>query len=473
MTSSLKRAAGHVRGVGVIAPAVLALLLAPPAFGGIASFPVTQAERGTVATFSYQAASNEKNHVEVFLDWSQDGSTIEPDEPVPYRSPEAFILSDRAGVTAGSGCTALAGANAGSVRCPFPDAVRALGPELRLGDRNDRAEVDIVGPGIRASGGGGDDRISAEGRVDGGPGNDRIGGGGRVFGGPGNDWIRGADGRDVVDGGPGHDVIAGYGSDSSVGSRRDTLAGGSGNDYMAGRGKLSGGPGNDHVGGGGTLLGGPGDDTIGSDFFGLRTDLSIESTRANIFGGPGRDTITGSEFRDVIVPGRGDDTVLAEGGNDVVRSRDRSTDLIECSSGRDSALIDGLDFAVPDCERLDRRGAARAVPTEATVDQEFSSFALSVDCPQDGPAVCVAQVTFAIRGGARRAYTLRIPRGRYRYPDFRIKPRTVLYYSSRQARTIRVTVRSKDRRGRPQVATRVLPVDFEPDDSCPGGDCDG
>jgi len=229
---------------------------------------------------------------------------------------------------------------------------------------------------------------------------------------------------------------------------------------------ISGGPGNDRVGGGGRLFGGSGDDTIGN---GLGTN--IESTRASIYGGPGRDTITGSEYRDVIVPGAGDDTVLAESGNDVVRSRDSSADLIECSSGRDTVLLDGLDYAASDCERLRRRGAARAVPVQATVDEEGSDFGVVVVCPPDGPAVCVAQVSFAIRGGARRSYRLRIPRGRYRYPYFPITPRTVSYYNSLQARTIRVTVRSNDRAGRRQVTTRVLTVGFEPSEACPGG-CD-
>jgi len=368
------------------AHALFALLLAPSAWGGTASFPITRGERGPVATFSYQAASKEKNQVDVALDWSKDGSTIEPDEPVPARPAEAFILSDRAGVTAGRGCTALTGVNAGSVRCPFPEGVRALGPQLRLGGANDRAEVDVAGPGIRVAGGDGNDRISATGWVDGGPGNDRLLGGGRVFGGLGSDSITGSDGRDVIDGGLGNDTIAGAGA-------RDRLTGGPGNDRLTGRGMISGGPGNDRVGGGGRLFGGSGDDTIGN---GLGTN--IESTRASIYGGPGRDTITGSEYRDVIVPGAGDDTVLAESGNDVVRSRDSSADLIECSSGRDTVLLDGLDYAASDCERLRRRGAARAVPVQATVDEEGSDFGVVVVCPPDGPAVCVAQVSFAIRG---------------------------------------------------------------------------
>ena len=331
--------------------------------------------------------------------------------------------------------------------------------------------MDVEGPGIRVSAGAGDDRVLAEGQVDGGPGNDRLYWGGTVSGGTGNDSIKGSDGRDRIDGGSGHDAIAGSVTDSG---RRDSLAGGSGNDYMAGRGKLSGGAGSDHIGGGGTLSGGSGDDTFGSGF-GHKTGLSIESTRASIFGGRGRDTITGSDARDLIRPGPGEDTVLAEGGKDVVRSQDGSTDLIECSDGRDSARADGVDHVEPDCEGLKRRGAARAVATFAGVDEYLSSFGVIVECPRDGPRVCVAQVNFVIRGGVRRSYRLRIPRGRYRYPDFRIGRRAVSYYNTLgdpgRPRTVRVTVRSNDRAGIARVASRALDVEFEMSDYCPGG-CD-
>jgi Ca2+-binding RTX toxin-like protein len=147
-------------------------------------------------------------------------------------------------------------------------------------------------------------------------GNDLMAGtalGDNLFGLPGNDLLRGFKGDDCLFGGAGH----------------DRLLGAPGDDRLLGDDARAGVPGNDR------LLGAAGDDLL--------------------LGGPGRDLITGNAGRDRLSAGRGRNRLLGGAGNDRLNGLNGSVDRLNCGSGRDRALADGLD-RLRGCEQVRRRG---------------------------------------------------------------------------------------------------------------------
>lgn len=91
----------------------------------------------------------------------------------------------------------------------------------------------------------------------------------RKTGGELNDELLGHHGSDRIEGGPGHDILWGdWDPKNNNGWQRDTLIGGSGNDWLYpshGKSVVRGGPGNDRVWafyGRGTIDCGPGKDTV-------------------------------------------------------------------------------------------------------------------------------------------------------------------------------------------------------------------
>ena len=68
-----------------------------------------------------------------------------------------------------------------------------------------------------------------------------------------------------------------------------------------------------------------------------------------LIGGPGRDVLRGG-------PGRDEFNTAATGygaggaGNDLIRARDRGTDLIDCGAGFDTAVVDLREDGVFNCE---------------------------------------------------------------------------------------------------------------------------
>ncbi len=154
-------------------------------------------------------------------------------------------------------------------------------------------------------------------RRSGGSGKDRLVGtafGDRLLGGRGNDRLSGGAGKDCLGGGRGN----------------DRLSGGSGND------RVSGESGNDRVGG-----------DSGND------RLSGGSGRDRLNGGRGRDRVSGGSGNDRISAG-GADRVNAGSGNDFINARNRRTDRIDCSRGRDRVRADRRD-RLRRCERVSRR----------------------------------------------------------------------------------------------------------------------
>ncbi|TVS05924.1 MAG: calcium-binding protein, partial [Rhodobacteraceae bacterium] len=125
-----------------------------------------------------------------------------------------------------------------------------------------------------------------------------------IFGGTGDDYINGANDRDVIYGNTGNNTLFGGGGN-------DTIFGGDGDDL------IYGGPGNDRLWGGegnDTIFGGPGNNRMG--------------------GGPGNDLLIGGPGHDTIYGGIGDDTIFGNAGNNGLWGMD-GDDIIYGGSGDD------------------------------------------------------------------------------------------------------------------------------------------
>jgi RTX calcium-binding nonapeptide repeat (4 copies) len=143
--------------------------------------------------------------------------------------PERAVLVEADGLSGANGCQVDVAA--GNLRCPVPGRA-AIALDVDLGDGNDSADVDLLGPGRPPS--------------DGGPVR-------RVSGGDGDDTLAGSAGASLLDNGwaGGLALIGGRGDDSIVGGRGDdSIGGGPGADAInpgAGTDAVSGGSGDDRV----------------------------------------------------------------------------------------------------------------------------------------------------------------------------------------------------------------------------------
>jgi hypothetical protein len=212
------------------------------------------------------------------------------------------------------------------------------------------------------------------------------------------------------------------------------LHGGPGNDSLSGSGRLNGGLGDDKLAGFGRLNGGGGFDLIEGS--------------GRLIGGPGPDEITGSPERDMI------------------DARDRAVDLVMCKAGSDTAILDGRDtgswFNEPpdrplrDCERLRRRGAARAAPMlvygESTWEETW--WAVYLGCPPDGADICIGDVTVSYKRRVIGHAEFRVRGGHAIYAGHR--ETTARFLSRLDGGRVWVRVRSYDRRGRPRVASTPI-----------------
>jgi Ca2+-binding RTX toxin-like protein len=161
----------------------------------------------------------------------------------------------------------------------------------------------------------------------------------------------------------------------------DQLDGGNGNDI------LLAGPGNDLLDGGlgaDQINGDEGRDTVTYEtrsarvtvtFDGLPNDGerdehdNVASTVERVIGSGAADTLTGDgqanslsggSGEDLVSGLRGADTLLGGTAPDVINARDGLRDSVDCGSGRDLAIVDGLD-STRNCEFRSRPGARRPV----------------------------------------------------------------------------------------------------------------
>jgi len=79
----------------------------------------------------------------------------------------------------------------------------------------------------------------------------------------------------------------------------------------------------------------------------LTNDCHVNGTR-------GRQTLRGTDLRDVIRAGRGPDRIFGLGGNDAIQARNGLRDVVDCGPGRDIALVDRFDV-VRGCETVLRK----------------------------------------------------------------------------------------------------------------------
>jgi Ca2+-binding RTX toxin-like protein len=237
-----------------------------------------------------------------------------------------YLIDDVVPLTIGGECTGLSSDNTVAYCAQQPKPLQLI---IRLGDRNDTAELGIGVEGeALIEGGGGDDTIKAgatdprepysQNRLFGQDGDDTL------IGGPGRDALVGGLGADFMSGGAGSDVVSyrgillhiaanltGGAADDGFPGERDniasdveTLIGGDGPDTLAG---------ND---GPNTIRGGPGDDTIN----GIGGDDTIYGEEGSdaVFGGGGDDVIDGRFYGPG--PGPGNDQVDGDSGNDIIYS---------------------------------------------------------------------------------------------------------------------------------------------------------
>jgi Ca2+-binding RTX toxin-like protein len=330
---------------------------------GIMSAQAASASAATIevvdGTAVFTAAPGEANNVRA-------GTLAAPD------TVSLKVIDAGAPLTAGPGCQQL---DANSAWCPDPPAgaFQPLLPlTMRLGDGNDRANVDDRGTrAVAIYGEGGNDKLhfgSGEGTspvLDGGPGDDDLS---TTNNGNGTPVLRGGTGADRL-------TINGVGGGLAYGdSGDDRIVFGT----FIGPGvtiRLDGGRGNDSytfpVGFvPGTVVPGPGFDTFDQGAvpvaFALFYDMSAcPGCFERVIGTPNDDQITGDDRDQVILGGEGNDAIdgrgghdllAGQGGDDTIAARDGTFDVVECGPGVDAVTADRVDFVSRDCE-----SGARAV----------------------------------------------------------------------------------------------------------------
>ena len=178
----------------------------------------------------------------------------------------------------------------------------------------------------------------------------------------------------------------------------------------AGNDLLTGGSGDDG------LVGGPGTDVLAGGGGGDALDggggaASRERTADRLDGGAGSDDLIGTSGPNRLTGGTGVDDLRAGAGNDRIAARDRFVDRVRCGTGRDTALLDGLDWFRRGCARVLRSGPAGATLLEIRArDTGARTALLQVACPGD-VAGCRGRVRLRAGGRSTRARGFRIRRG--------------------------------------------------------------
>lgn len=449
----------------VLLPVLVALTVPAAASAGTARMVYTPAE-GRTPSFEelrYAAGPGELNRF-----------------TVQEAGEDAVLVTDSAGVTLGRNCTRPMLVDMTRARCVTTEGDQLNSFSVTLGDRDDigTAATPIFGS---VSGGTGNDVLTGT-DLDGGEGNDLLRGSSTIKGGPGNDDMTGTgpeaattfvesdanNGRDTMRGGGGGDDVVSYegragairadldgdrddgeaGENDQIGADVESINGGRGNDVLTGNGRgniLSG------YGGSDVLTAGAGADRLyASDIAGN----SNGRTNDRLDAGPGDDILEGSRGANRLSPGPGSDDVTAGAGADVMRAVDGSIDRVSCGRGRDRLRVDRFDFFGFGCERRRRRGLSVAVPLGVAVyAQTDEGPSAEIGCPADARRRCRGVAAIVYRGRVRGRKRFNIRRGRVGFVQFRMRLRAL------EGRTVRLRVRSRDRRGRVRQLTAREVVD--------------
>ena len=393
---------------------------------------------------------------------------------------KGWVVRDRAGVTAGPGCTATDDREV--VRCAGAPGLA----KVDLGDGDDRLAGAVGIDGVDA--GPGDDRVSLvgarvpRGTIAGGPGADTLEAGGILDGGEGADVLVGsavtyagrsepisADLDGLADDGAAgegdridprvQDIVGGNQGDRLVGDEQaNRLVGGPGAD------ELAGGHGNDRLEGGGDddrLDGGGGDDSVSAGLLGAEDRPAAAGGTERVLGGPGDDTLTGTAGADEIDGGAGADLIEGYGGSDAILAVDGAPDRVGCGvppdrSGR--ASLDGLDLA-RGCAAVDRTapGAPRLlVLGQMDLDRD-GLVRVGVACSQDQRGGCPIRVRLV--GGGRTLATRRttVPPGTAKLVRPEVPERVARRVRSCRRLSLKVVVTGRATDGSVHRIQRSLP----------------
>ncbi len=452
-------------------------------------------------TILYRAASGETNSLVVR---ENDNS-------------RAYELVDRAGLTSRSGfCSEV---NATTVRCGLGlDRLDAV-----LGDGNDSTSIRVSGP-VTVDGGAGNETFFAgmapgASRVDyrGGFGADTMTYASASAGVAVSQDDAASDGRtsrgdrDNVRRDVEHFVGSPF-NDGIVASRSGLIQAFPGTAGSSGVQQLAGGAGNDVMAGGlnmdfHTMLAGDGRDTVigGSNFtrvtYGGRAgavDVTVDNqandgapgegdnvregveeleggrggdtlqgpatARITLLGGDGGDTLEGGTLGDTLIGGGGGDTFIANGGNDFVLADDGIGEQIGCGTGTDTAQIDSNDVT-GSCE-TERVGVLRLTPKVLRAEAgEVARVELSWRHPKAWTQLKKIELRLTDRGAPLGEVTIRP--GRERVADegaVRIKRAKILTRGktvtaklairldgSLAGQTLKAEVEATDRRGARQL----------------------
>jgi Ca2+-binding RTX toxin-like protein len=309
-------------------------------------------------------------------------------DEINYQSRFDSVVVDLDGVADdGAGCPGL-GCEGDNVGADVEDVRGGSGSDTLTGTASDN----------NLSGGNGDDVISGGGggdSLDGGDDDDSLDGGG------GDDSLDGGDDADVIDGGGGDDELRGDLTDFGA----DTLGGGGGIDSadISAQGRpvrvVLDGVANDGPTDPGltypkdNLLpdvenlenAGDGDDTL----IGSAAPNEIEGGGGDdqIIGGGGGDALSGDDGNDTIDGGGGVDSLFGGGGSDSLRSRDSSSDQIDCGSSPDLLLADGKDDPEASCEKT-----STGLLIAGSAKLAGKSIKLKLSCPAAEGIACKAKV---------------------------------------------------------------------------------
>jgi len=75
-----------------------------------------------------------------------------------------------------------------------------------------------------------------------------------------------------------------------------------------------------------------------------------------LLGLGGNDRLYGLAGNDIVVGGAGSDRMFGGRGTDRLEARDGERDLVDCGSGRDTAIVDNVDEVNSTCETVQRPG---------------------------------------------------------------------------------------------------------------------
>jgi Ca2+-binding RTX toxin-like protein len=255
-----------------------------------------------------------------------------------------------------------------AARCPSSED----GGVVRLGNRDDRAELDTERLSLVSGGSGNDVLRGAAGRqvLSGDRGNDEL------HGNKGSDELTGGPGRDELYGGSGDDTLFDGETDGQAaadlfrgGSSRDTLRNADrgdtidysrrkrGLDIDLSRGKVNFGREGDVIRGLESVRGGSGNDKLSGD----GDDNYLEGQGGNDrlrgrggddipMGGNGTDTVAGDDGNDTVWGDAGIDQLSGGAGDDQMIARSAQAETVDCGAGEDVAAVTRFHTVI-DCER--------------------------------------------------------------------------------------------------------------------------